>query len=173
MGAINYDLKKIRAVVLDIDGVISPQSVYIGENGNPLRMINVKDGYAIQLAVKHDIVVAVISGGKSNAMAKRLGALGVTDIIMSAAVKADYFQLVLDKHQLSPEQVLYMGDDIPDYDIMRLCGLPCCPHDAATDIKGISKYISQLNGGEGCVRDVLEQVLRAQGKWMTEEAFKW
>lgn len=173
MGAINYDLGKIRAVILDIDGVISPECVQIGPDGNPLRHVNVKDGYAIQLATKHGIMVFILSGGYCKAMETRLQLLGVKEVIMHASVKEKYLYQILDNYGLKAEEVAYMGDDIPDYNVMRMCGLSCCPSDAASDILSVAGYISSKKGGHGCVRDVLEQILRAQGKWMTGEAFAW
>lgn len=173
MGAINYDLNKIRAVILDIDGVISPECVQIGQDGNPLRHVNVKDGYAIQLAAKHGIMVFILSGGYCKAMETRLGLLGVKEVIMHAAVKEKHFVRILEEYGLKAEEVAYMGDDIPDYNVMKMSGLACCPSDAANDILSVAQYISGRKGGYGCVRDVIEQILRAQGKWMTDEAFSW
>lgn len=173
MGAINYDLKKIKAVILDIDGVISPECVQIGQDGNPLRHVNVKDGYAIQLASKHGIMVFILSGGYCRAMETRLKLLGVSEVIMHAAVKEEHFKRILEEYGLDAQNVVYMGDDIPDYNVMKMCGLSCCPVDAANDILAIAGYVSSRKGGYGCVRDVLEQILRAQGKWMTDEAFSW
>lgn len=173
MGAINYDLKKIKAVFLDIDGVISPETMVVGADGNPLRSVNVKDAYTIQLAVKCGIIIAVISGGHCQMMEERLRRLGVENVIMRASSKVMHFEKLLSENNLHPDEVIYIGDDIPDYHVMQKCGLPCCPKDAANDILSISKYISGRRGGKGCVRDVLEQVLRAKGKWMTDEAFEW
>lgn len=173
MGAINYDLKKIKAVLLDIDGVISPESVQIGRDGNPLRQVNVKDGYAIQLASRHGIKVIIISGGYCEGMASRLVSLGVSEVIMHASVKETYLSGILEKYDLNADEVAYMGDDIPDYKIMQLCGLSCCPSDAANDILAVAGYVSRRAGGHGCVRDLLEQILRAKGLWMTDEAFAW
>lgn len=173
MGAINYDLTKIKAVICDIDGVISPSCVQLGEDGNPIRQINVKDGYAMQLAVKHNILIMIISGGYCETMRKRMLALGIKEVIMSASSKIDHYKNILNKYELKAEEVVYIGDDIPDYKVMLECGLPCCPSDAAYDIKNISKYISNYNGGYGCVRDVLEQIMKAKGYWLNNNAFKW
>lgn len=171
---INYDLKKIRAIVFDIDGVLSSETVSMNSEGEPMRTVNIKDGYAIQLAAKRGLVIAIITGGRGEAIRKRYEALGVKDIYMSAAIKTNEFTHLLEKYNLKPEEVLYMGDDIPDYEVMSLCGLPCCPADAAPEIKQISQYVSHRKGGRGCGRDVIEQVLKAQGKWMThEDAFGW
>ena len=171
---INYDLKRIKALVFDIDGVLSAETIQVGADGLPMRTVNIKDGYALQLAVKMGLHVAIITGGHSEAIRLRYEGLGIRDIYMRAAVKTREFSLLLEKYGLQPEEVLYMGDDIPDYEVMTRCGLPFCPTDAAPAIKSISTYISHRNGGYGCGRDVIEQVLKAQGKWMAhEKAFGW
>ena len=155
---INYDLKRIKALVFDIDGVLSAETIQVGADGLPMRTVNIKDGYALQLAVKMGLHVAIITGGHSEAIRLRYEGLGIRDIYMRAAVKTREFSLLLEKYGLQPEEVLYMGDDIPDYEVMTRCGLPCCPADAAPEIKSISTYISHRNGGYGCGRDVIEQV---------------
>lgn len=171
---IDYDLKKIKALFFDVDGVLSAETIGMDAYGDPMRTVNIKDGYALQLAVKAGLHIAIITGGKTEAIRKRYEGLGIKDIFLGAAVKTKEYQLLLDKYQLSPEEVLYMGDDIPDYEVLRLVGLPCCPADAAPEIKQICKYISHRNGGYGCGRDVVEQVLKAHGKWMSHsEAFGW
>lgn len=171
---INYDLKRVKAVMLDVDGVLSASTVGMDSEGQPLRTINIKDGYAIQLAVKQGLYVAIITGGRSDAIRKRYAYLGVTDIFMGCSVKKDVYISLRDKYGLKDEDILYMGDDIPDYEVMRLVGCPCCPKDACAEIKNISLYVSQNDGGRGCVRDVIEQILQAQGKWMNEaNAFGW
>lgn len=171
---INYDLKKIKALVFDVDGVLSGETIPLHPDGEPMRTVNIKDGYALQLAVKLGFVVAIITGGRTGAIRTRYEGLGLRDIYMGAAVKTIEFAHLTEKYQLSSDEVLYMGDDIPDYEVMKLCGLPCCPADAAPEIKEISRYISHRSGGYGCVRDVVEQVLRAQGKWMSHsDAFGW
>lgn len=171
---INYDLKKIKALVFDVDGVLSSEVITLHPNGEPMRSVYIKDGYALQLAVKMGLHVAIITGGRTESVRVRYEGLGIKDIYMAAAVKTKEFAHLLEKYQLQPEEVLYMGDDIPDYDVMRQCGLPCCPADAAPEIKSVSLYISNRNGGYGCGRDVIEQVLKAQGKWMShEDAFGW
>lgn len=170
---INYDLKKIKALVFDVDGVLSCETISLHPSGEPMRTINIKDGYAIQLAVKRGLHVAIITGGKGEAIRIRYEGLGLEDIYMSAAVKTNEFAHLLAKYSLNPEEVMYMGDDIPDYEVMQQCGLPCCPADAAPEIKSVAKYISHHNGGQGCARDVIEQVLKAQDKWMSHDAFGW
>ncbi len=171
---INYDLKKIKMVIFDVDGVLSKQTIVLASDGEPLRTVNIKDGYAIQLAVKMGLQEAILTGGNTKAVRIRYERLGVQDVIMNAAVKIEIYKDLLKKYHLKDEEVLYMGDDIPDYEVMRCCGCACCPHDAATEIKEISGYICSFNGGDGCVREVLEQVLRAQGKWLADKkAFGW
>lgn len=172
---INYDLTRIKALAFDVDGVLSANNVVLfDEHGQPCRTANIKDGYALQYAVKCGLQLAIITGGKSSAVRARYDALGVQDVFMGVAVKIDCYDDWLAMYNLQPEEVLYMGDDIPDYEVMRACGCPCCPADAADEIKQISLYVSDKCGGQGCVRDVVEQVLRAQGKWMKDaEAFGW
>ena len=171
---INYDLKKIKAIVFDVDGVLSMQTVAMDAEGQPLRTVNIKDGYAIQLAQKLGLKIAIITGGHSDSIRKRYEYLGVEDVYMKAAVKTETYAELKKKYSLSDDEIMYMGDDIPDYQLMRLCGCPCCSKDACSDIKAISLCISDKNGGCGCARDVIEQVLRAQGKWLDDaKAFGW
>lgn len=171
---INYDLKKIKALVFDVDGVLSCETIPMYPTGEPMRTVNIKDGYALQLAVKAGYHVAIITGARTEAVKVRYNGLGITDVYVGASIKRICFDELLSKYNLQPDEVLYMGDDIPDYEVMQLCGLPCAPADAAVEIKAISKYISPRNGGEGCGRDVIEQVMRAQGKWMDKaNAFGW
>lgn len=171
---IDYDLKKIRAVVFDVDGVLSSETITLSSEGEPLRTVNIKDGYAIQLAMKLGLRIAIITGGNTNAVRLRYERLGVEDIYMGAAVKTEAYRDFLARHGLAEAETIYMGDDIPDLQVMKACGCPCCPKDACPDIKAVSKYVSDRLGGEGCGRDVIEQVLRAQGKWLLEgKAFGW
>ncbi len=171
---INYDLTKIKALVFDVDGVLSAETILLHPDGEPMRTVNIKDGYALQLAVKCGLHVAIITGGNTEAVRKRYEALGIKDIYMGAAVKTREYADFIQKYGLNPEEILYMGDDIPDYEVLSLVGLPCCPADADPEIKAICRYISHKEGGYGCGRDVIEQVLRAQGKWMTHrDAFGW
>ncbi len=171
---INYDLQKIKAVVFDVDGVLSANTIPLNSNAEPVRTVNIKDGYALQYAVKCGLLLAIITGGKTEAVRKRYEGLGIKDVYMASSIKKKDYESLKAKYNLKDEEILYMGDDIPDYEIMCMCGCPCCPADAAPEIKDISIYISHLNGGCGCGRDVLEQVLRAQGKWMLKDkAFGW
>ena len=171
---INYDLTKIKALVFDVDGVLSKETIPMYPSGEPMRTVNIKDGYALQLAVKAGYRVAIITGARTEAVKVRYRGLGITDVYVGASVKKDIFEEFLYMYELSPEEVMYMGDDIPDYEVMQMCGWPCCPADAAIDIKNIAKYISPVKGGEGCGREVIEQIMRAQDKWMDEaNAFGW
>ena len=171
---IDYDLRKIRALVFDVDGVLSASTINLHPGGEPMRTVNIKDGYAMQLAVKCGLRIAIITGGRTESVRKRYENLGVTDIYMGAAVKITTFIEFMERYGLEKEEVLYMGDDIPDYEVLLMAGLPCCPADAAPEIKQVCRYISPHDGGYGCGRDVIEQVLRAQGQWMSDKkAFGW
>lgn len=170
----NNDLTKIRALVFDIDGVLSASNINMDHEGQPVRSLNIKDGYAIQLAVKRGLHVAIITGGKTENVRKRYEGLGVQDIYMGVSMKLEVYDTFKQKYGIRDEEVMYMGDDIPDYEVMQACGLPCCPADAAQEIKDISLYISPYIGGYGCGRDIIEQVLKAQGKWKIDKiAFGW
>lgn len=171
---IDYDLRLIKAVVLDVDGVLSCQTISMDAQGEPQRSINIQDGYAIQLAKKMGLRIAIITGGRTPAIRLRYEYLGVEDIYLGSAVKINTYEDFLKKYGYDNQEILYMGDDIPDFEILKVCGCPCCPADAASDVRDICTYVSHRNGGEGCVRDVIEQVLRAQGKWLSSaEAFGW
>lgn len=171
---IDYDLNKIKALVFDVDGVLSTETIPMHPTGEPMRTANIKDGYALQLAVKTGLRVAVITGGHTRAVRVRYLGLGIRDIHLGCAVKIKTYEEFVQQYGLADEQVLYMGDDIPDYEVMRRCGLPCAPCDAAQEIKKAARYVSPFKGGCGCVRDVVEQVLKAQGKWMADnKAFGW
>jgi 3-deoxy-D-manno-octulosonate 8-phosphate phosphatase (KDO 8-P phosphatase) len=171
---IDYDLRKIKIVIFDVDGVLSAETIAMDDDGQPHRSINIKDGYAIQLAVKLGLRIAIITGGSSEAVRKRYSYLGVTDICQGAAVKIEAYAALMRQYGLKDDEALYMGDDIPDLEVMRRVGCACCPADACDDVKQASCYISQRRGGYGCARDVLEQVLRAQGKWLSSaKAFGW
>lgn len=174
MSAIDYDLKKIRAFAFDVDGVLSPSTIPMSDDGMPMRMLNIKDGYALQLAVKCGYRIAIITGGRSDAIVKRYNALGIRDIYQGCAHKLDVFLEWISENNLKPEEVLYMGDDIPDLQVMRHAGLPCSPFDACWEAKQTSVYVSKITGGYGCVRDVVEQVMKAHDDWMREDkAFGW
>ena len=171
---INYDLKKIKAIIFDIDGVLSAETITLSAEGDPLRTVNIKDGYAIQLAMKLGLRIVILSGAKVQSIRKRYEGLGVEDINIGCAVKIKTYEELLQKYILKVEEIMYMGDDIPDLEIMRRVGCPVCPKDACPEIKDVSLYVSDRIGGHGCGRDVIEQTLRAQGKWvMDEKAFGW
>lgn len=171
---INYDLKKIRAIVFDVDGVLSSEMIPLHPSGEPMRTVNIKDGYAIQFAQKQGLRIAILTGGTTPSVRLRYERLGVTDIFMGCSIKINTYNEFLSKCGLKDEEIIYVGDDIPDYEVMTRCGCPCCPSDACSDIKSISMYISKFKGGHGCGRDIIEQVLRAQGKWLNgAKAFGW
>jgi 3-deoxy-D-manno-octulosonate 8-phosphate phosphatase (KDO 8-P phosphatase) len=173
MANFKEDLLKVKAFVFDIDGVLSQQTISINIFGVPSRTVNLRDGYAIQLAVKKGYHVGVISGCKSKEYQKRLSLLGVKDIFLNSKSKLEHFNTFLNKYNLNKSEVLYMGDDIPDYEVMKEAGVPVCPADADSEIREISSYVSDKKGGEGCVRDVIEQVLRLNNNWMDSDAFTW
>lgn len=171
---INYDLKKIRAIIFDIDGVLSSETITLSAEGDPLRTVNIKDGYAIQLAMKLGLRIVILSGARVQSIRKRYEYLGVEDIYIGCAVKIETYENFLRKYGLKDDEVIYMGDDIPDLEVMRRVGCPVCPKDACPEIKDVSIYISDRIGGHGCGRDVIEQTLRAQGTWvMNAKAFGW
>lgn len=173
MSSINHDLTTIKALVFDVDGVLSSDFIPLHPSGEPMRMINIKDGYALQLAVKKGLQVGIITGGNTEAVRIRFEGLGIKHLYLGSKVKKEQFAQFLQETALKPEEVMYMGDDIPDYEVMQLVGLPACPIDAAPEIKSISRYISSKEGGRGCARDVIEQVMKSQGLWMADEAFGW
>ena len=155
----------IRTFVFDVDGVLTDGNLMLTEDGHMLRSMSIKDGYAMQLAIKKGYKVWIISGGKSEAVRLRLNKLGIQEVHIGIESKKEFLHEIAVASNTSYEHVLYMGDDIPDYAAMQLCGLPCCPNDAATEIKHVAKYISPINGGKGCVRDVIEKVLKLNGDW--------
>lgn len=171
---INYDLTKIRTIVFDIDGVLSCETIPLGTDGVPCRTVNIKDGYAIQLAQKMGLRIAIITGCRITSVALRYHGLGVDDVYLGAAIKIKTYEEYLNKYGFADDEVMYMGDDIPDLEIMRRAGCPVCPKDACPEIKAASIYVSDYCGGYGCGRDVIEQVLKAQHKWLADEkAFGW
>lgn len=171
---INYDLTKIRGIVFDVDGVLSAETITMGENGTPLRTVNIKDGYAIQLAVKMGLHICVITGAKVESIRYRYEGLGVRDVHIGASVKMPIYEEWLKEYGLRDSEIIYVGDDIPDLEIMRRVGCPCCPGDACVEVKEASVYVSQRMGGHGVGRDIVEQVLRAQDKWLADKrAFGW
>lgn len=176
MSAINYDLKKIKGIVFDVDGVLSPSTIPIGEDGIPRRMANVKDGYAIQLAIKRDIKIAIITGASAIAIKNRFTDLGVKDVFLGCSNKLPVLKKWMSENNLSFEEIAYCGDDLPDFEAMRIVGLSACPIDASSEIKEISVYISKIKGGYGFGRDVIEQILKTQDKWINDKdkmAYEW
>ena len=171
---INYDLSKIKAIVFDVDGVLSRETITMNINGEPMRTVNNKDGYAIQLALKMGLRIVILTGAASESIRVRYENLGVKDIYMRCGVKISVYDEFLAKYGYNDSEIIYMGDDIPDYQVMKRCGCPVCPADACPEIKAISCYISDKTGGNGCGRDIIEQVLIAQGKWLSDNrAFGW
>ena len=159
-------MNDITTFIFDVDGVLTDSSVHITPTGEMLRIMNIRDGFAMKAAVESGYHVCIISGGSNEGVRIRLKNLGIKDIHLACPHKVQNFKEYTEKYDIKPEQVLYMGDDIPDYHVMKLVGLPTCPQDASPEIKGVSKYISHKNGGRGAVRDVIEQVMKVQGKWM-------
>lgn len=158
-------LNHITTFIFDVDGVLTDGTVLITSSGELLRVMNTKDGYALKTAINAGYKVCIISGGTNESVRTRLKGLGVTDIYLGAHNKVEQLDEYMDMYDINAENVLFMGDDIPDYQVMNMVGLPCCPQDAVPEIKAISKYVSHKNGGKGAVRDVIEQVLKVQGKW--------
>ncbi|WP_299126361.1 HAD-IIIA family hydrolase [uncultured Winogradskyella sp.] len=158
-------LANITTFIFDVDGVLTDGTITVTTDGEMLRTMNIKDGFALKTAVDAGFNVCIISGGSNEGVRKRLAGLGIKDIFLGAHNKIDQLNTYLNKHNITKPNVLYMGDDIPDFPAMKLAGLPCCPQDAVAEIKAISKYVSHKNGGKGAVRDVIEQVLKVQGKW--------
>ena len=161
-------MPQINTFIFDVDGVLTNGFITITTNGELIRNMSVKDGYALKTAVDVGYNVCIISGGSNEGVRRRLEGLGITDIYLGTHTKTIQLQDYFTKNNINPENVLYMGDDIPDFPVMKLVGLPCCPKDAVSEIQSISKYISQKKGGTGCVRDVIEQVLKVQGKWQLQ-----
>lgn len=165
--------KHITTVVFDVDGVLTNGTVLLIPGAQAVRNMHSKDGYALQLAVRNGIRVAIITGGNSEDVRERLAEMGIKDIYLSASNKMDAYEDLKMCYDLTDHEILYMGDDLPDYDVMKAVGLSCAPQDAAPEIKSISDYVSPVNGGEGCVRDVLEQLLKTHDKWGRLEDRTW
>ncbi|MFW5792935.1 MAG: KdsC family phosphatase [Bacteroidota bacterium] len=166
-------LLSVKTLIFDVDGVMTDGIVILSPDGDMLRTMNVKDGYALQLAMKKGYQIIIITGGRSALVKDRFSALGIEHIHLGVNDKLELFHKIVKELKLDKEQILYMGDDIPDYNIMKEVGIPACPADAAEEIKSISKYISNYDGGKGCVRDVLEQVMKVQKTWFNEDGFLW
>ncbi len=166
-------LSKVRAFIFDVDGVLSSPCVLLHPDGDLLRTMNTKDGYAMQHASRRGYPIAIITGGRSDSVAERFRQLGLTDVYMGASDKMVDFGDFLHKYGFEAGDVLYMGDDLPDYEVMKRAGVACCPSDAVEEIKSVAHYISPIAGGMGCARDVIEQVLRLHGRWMDGEPLHW
>ncbi len=157
-------LHTVTSFIFDVDGVLTNGSLLVMQ-GELHRIMNIKDGYALKEAVLAGFQVFIISGGKSESVRKRLSDLGLKNIYLGVENKKEKLEEIIDEFGLKPENILYMGDDLPDYEVMKICGVACCPSDAAPEIKLVSHYISTLKGGDGCAREVIEQVMRLQNKW--------
>lgn len=166
-------LKHISTFIFDIDGVLTNGNVLINTNGELLRSMNIKDGYALKTAIDHGFNICIISGGSNQGVRIRLEGLGISNIYLGVHNKVEQLEDYLNNNNIHPKNVLYMGDDIPDYPVMEIVGLPCCPQDAVPEIKHLSKYVSHKKGGKGAVRDVIEQVLKVQGKWQSNYKAKF
>jgi len=162
------DLRTITTFIFDVDGVLTDGSVQVTDSGQSLRTFNIKDGYAMQLAVKRGYNLCIISGGDGIATGKRFSNLGINDVFLGVGDKVEVFNKYLSAKNITATEVLYMGDDIPDLKVMQLVGLPTCPADAVEEIKTVSKFISPYNGGKTAVRDIIEKVMKIQGKWFDE-----
>lgn len=162
-------LHQISAFVFDVDGVLTDGTIHITTDGEMFRTMHTKDGYALKTAIDKGFKVCIISGGSNEGVRKRLSGLGIKDIHLGAHHKTKTLEAYRQANNLSPDAMLYMGDDLPDYEVMQKVGLATCPQDAVPEIKSISAYVSHKKGGKGCVRDVIEQVLKVQGKWMDNE----
>lgn len=157
--------KVISTFVLDVDGVLTDGTLLVLEDGQMARKMNIKDGYALQAAIKKGYNIVIISGGKSEPVRDRLTKLGVQDVFLNVQDKTETLTNYANNKNITWDEILFMGDDIPDYYCMKKVGLACCPKDAASEIKLISKYISPFKGGEGCVRDIIEKTMKLHGKW--------
>ena len=176
MGVIDYDLRKIKALLFDIDGVLSANVVSIDLEGVPMRTVNIKDGYALHRAAQLGVNMGIISGGTCESVRLRYEKLGLKpeNIVLGAARKIVCYEVYKQRFGLQDNEILFVGDDIPDMEIMMVCGLSCCPADAAPEVRAIAKYVSPYNGGYGVGRDIVEQYLKANGMWMQNaEAFGW
>jgi 3-deoxy-D-manno-octulosonate 8-phosphate phosphatase (KDO 8-P phosphatase) len=158
-------MNDITTFIFDVDGVLTDGTVHVSQSGEMLREMHIRDGFAMKAALESGYNVCIISGGSNEGVRIRLRNLGITDIHLGTPNKVDTFNEYIELYKIKPEQVLYMGDDIPDYHVMKLVGLPTCPQDASPEIKAISNYISHIKGGKGAVRDVIEQVMKVQEKW--------
>ncbi len=174
MSKVAYDLQHVRGIAFDVDGVLSPSTIPLGADGMPARMVNIKDGYALQLAVKCGLHVAIITGADSQAIVRRFSSLGITDIYTRVSMKLPVLKEWMAAKGLVRDDIAFVGDDIPDLECMRHAGLGVAPHDAAPEIREAARYVSPVDGGYGVARDILEQILKARHEWAnSERAFGW
>ncbi len=164
--------KKISTFIFDVDGVMTDGTIGIVPGLEYTRTMHTKDGYVLQLAVKKGYKIAVITGGLSTPVVERMNSLGILDVFQAVKNKMDVYSKYITDHNLAADEILYMGDDIPDYHVMQSVGLACCPADAVQEIKSISHYISPVSGGKGCVREVMEKVLKLHGHWEIDTVIK-
>lgn len=169
MGFFKEDIAKVRAFVFDVDGVLSGGEILLNEQGELVRTTNTKDGFALQFAIRQGFPIGIITGGNSEGVATRYANLGVQHIYLCSKDKLADLNDFTQKVGVPATQILYMGDDLPDFEVMQAVGMPACPKDAVPQIKAIAAYISEQRGGRGCVRDVIEQTLRAQNKWKFQD----
>lgn len=165
MGNFKEDIARIRVIVLDVDGVLTDGGIQVTPEGDFIRRYNSKDGFVLSYALKKGYQVAIITGGRGNTLKVRFDMLGIKHVYLNCLAKLEALHDLMEKLGVGPEEILYMGDDIPDINPMMHVGMPVCPADAASEVINISRYVSQFKGGEGCVRDVVEQVLRSRGDW--------
>ncbi len=165
IGNVLAKFRKIHTFIFDVDGVLTNSELLITEKGELLRKMNVRDGYAIKQALKNDYRILVLTGGSSQGVVSRLKSLGIQDVLWGIRNKLGTYEEFLDAYELDEEGILYLGDDLPDYEVMKRVGFPCCPADADPEIRNIAQYVSPIKGGQGCVRDVIEKVLRLNGQW--------
>jgi len=166
-------LKNITTLIFDVDGVFTDNRVILFPGMEPVRTFSARDGYAMQYAIKKGLKLAVITGGKSETVAERLAEMGLTHIYSGVHNKEEKLNEFIKETGTSVDEILYMGDDIPDLKVLKLVGLSCCPQDAVREVKSICNYVSPFKGGYGCVRDIIEQTLKVQGKWLDNDAYEW
>ena len=163
-------LNQITTLIFDVDGVLTDGSIIVATNGDMFRKMHTKDGFALKTAVDRGFNVCIISGGNNEGVRLRLNGLGIKEVHLGAHHKTETMNTYLEENNIRRDQVLYMGDDIPDLHVMKEVSLPCCPQDAVQEIKKVAKYVSHKKGGKGCVRDVIEQVLKVQEKWLDNDS---
>jgi len=166
-------LKNISTLIFDVDGVFTDNRVILFPGMEPVRTFSARDGYALQYALKKGLRLVIMTGGKSESVVERLSFMGLADIYTGVKNKENMLNEFISKNNIPLEEILYMGDDIPDLKVMEMVGLASCPQDAVHEIKSICNYVSPFKGGNGCVRDIIEQTLKVQGKWLDEDAHEW